>query len=379
MPVGVRWTRWAVHRSCGERMNRRTLVASVAAVTLLTAAGAVTAVTGLLDEGTETVTNAVARTAVDALDKVAVRRGDLSTEREFRAEVSFGDQWVITTAATGTITQQRAVGETVEFGETLLRIDDKPVFLANGTMPTYRELHRVDARARDANGDRLQLVVGLDVTQLQSFLLDAGFDADGNLEIDGQFGGNTEKAVKAWQEAVGLPVTGSVDDTQIVFAPDPVRIATESRIGAEFEGLEVNNAESAVLVDTTNRDRAALPVGADVALALPDGTQLAGTVTNQAQVTAADGSQVWRTTIQAAARLPGAASSVTVTVTELVAKDVLLVPTGALLALAEGGFAVEVITGPTTDLVRTEVGEVLDGQAEISGDLAVGDEVVVAT
>ena len=44
-----------------------------------------------------------------------------------------------------------------------------------------------------------------------------------------------------------------------------------------------------------------------------------------------------------------------------------------------GGFAVEVITGPSTELVRVDVGEILDGQAEISGDIAVGDEVVVAT
>lgn len=356
-------------------MNRRKFITSAAAVTLLTGAGAAAAGSGMLADSAETATEAAS--APDAVESVAARRGDLSIEREFRADVSFGEQWAINTAAAGTITQQHSVGEIVDFGETLLHLDDKPLFLGDGAMPMFRELHKVDTRARDGNGNRLQLLGGTDVAQLQSFLLEVGFDADGHLEVDGQFGSYTETAIKAWQEAAGLSVTGSVDNTQIVFGPDPVRIATESRVGAAFAGLEVNNAEPAVLVDTSNRDRAALPIGAEVEIVLPDGTELAGTVTDQEQVTGADGSQVWRTTIEAAGELPGDASSATVTVTEVVAQDVLLVPTGALLALAEGGFAVEVIAGSSTELARVEVGEVLDGLAEVSGDLAVGDEVVV--
>lgn len=356
-------------------MNRRRFVTSVATVTVLTAVGVTGAASGLLTDETETAAESVAE--VDPVESVPVRRGDLSTEREFQADVSFGEPWGLNTTAAGTITQQQPVGTTIDFGDTLLRLDDKPLVLAHGAMPMFRELHKVDIGARDGNGDRLTLLTGADVTQLQTFLLDAGFDADGHLEIDGQFGGYTEAAIKSWQLAVGLPATGRVDNTQIVFSPDPVRIATELRVGDTFTGLDVSNAEPKVLIDTSNRDRASLPLRAVVEIDLPDGTQLDGTVADQEQATTADGSQIWRTTVAVEAELPGDASSATVTVTEVLATDVLLVPTGALLALAEGGFAVEVVAGPTAELVRVDVGEVLDGQAEVDGDLAVGDLLVV--
>ena len=67
-------------------------------------------------------------------------------------------------------------------------------------------------------------------------------------------------------------------------------------------------------------------------------------------------------------------------VVEVVAEDALLVPASALLALAEGGFAVEVPTPDGTRLVAVDVGEVLDGRAEISGrDIAEGSQVVIPT
>ncbi len=356
-------------------MNRRSFVTSAATATVLTAVGVAGGASGLLTHEADTSSESVA--GIDPLETVPVRRGDLSTEREFQADVSFGEQWALNTAAAGTITQQHPVGTTIEFGETLLRLDDKPLFLASGVMPMYRELLKVDTRARDGNGDRLRWLTGDDVGQLQTFLLEAGFDVDDHLEIDGQFGGYTEAAVKGWQLAAGLPVTGRVDNTQIVFAPDPVRIATELRVGDPFAGLDVNNAEPAILVDTSNRDRGALEPNAVVDIELLDRTHLGGTVAGQEQVATADGSQVWQTTIAVDTELPGDASSATVTVTEVLAKAVLLVPTGALLALAEGGFAVEVAFGQSTELVRVDVGEVLDGQAEVNGDLAVGDLIVV--
>jgi hypothetical protein len=63
-----------------------------------------------------------------------------------------------------------------------------------------------------------------------------------------------------------------------------------------------------------------------------------------------------------------------------VAGDVLAVPARALLALAEGGWAVELVgPGGTTALVGVELGAVVDGMAEITGEVAEGDEVAVPT
>jgi len=309
-----------------------------------------------------------------------VSRGDLSTEKEFRASITFGDQWTINTAATGTITEQHGVGTVVGFGEALVRLNNRPLFLVRGEMPMYRDLKKIDTRARDEDGNRQELLQGPDVTQLQTFLNGVGLELKTELTIDGIFGKSTEVAVKAWQTNVGLPATGTINNTQIVFAPDPVRIASASRLGDAFSGLQVNSAEPSVLVDTSNRDRSALVEGATVTVTLPDGTTADGTVSTQEQATASDDSTIWRTTIVVRAKLPGDASSGTVTVTEVLATDVDLVPVAALLALAEGGFAVEVQsdTGPTISLVGVEVGEVLDGQAAVSGNISTGDRVVVA-
>lgn len=312
-----------------------------------------------------------------AVHTATVTRGQLSTEHEFKASVSFGDPWAVNTAVNGTVTHHREVGEIVRRGDTLLRVDDKPVTLVHGSMPMYRELRRVRSGERDQNGDRLELQRGADVLQLQAFLIAGGFDDGEGLDSDAEFGTKTEDAVEAWQESVGLPETGRVDSSQIVFSPDPVRIAETARVGSTFSGLPVNQAEAEVLIDTSNRDRGALPVGAEVTVTLPDGSELTGTVVEQEQVVGADGSRIWRTTIHTSGELPGDATSAEVTVIDVVADDVLIVPVGALLALAEGGFALEIPTETGSRLVGVDVGEVIDGQAEISGDVAVGDQVVI--
>ena len=61
------------------------------------------------------------------------------------------------------------------------------------------------------------------------------------------------------------------------------------------------------------------------------------------------------------------------------ATGVLVVPIRALVALAEGGYAVEKVSGATTQLVAVVPGAFGDGIVEITGDgIAEGDSVVVA-
>ena len=61
------------------------------------------------------------------------------------------------------------------------------------------------------------------------------------------------------------------------------------------------------------------------------------------------------------------------------ATGVLVVPIRALVALAEGGYAVEKVSGGSTQLVAVEAGEFGDGIVAITGDgVAEGDTVVVA-
>ncbi len=353
--------------------SRRTIAVAVAA-TMIAGLGAVAATTDLLTAQADSPAPAAAPAS---LSTAAVQKGNLSSEREFKATVSFGDKWTIPTSLTGAVTESRPAGSTVDFGEVLIRLDNKPLFLGKGETPMYRELTKINTKARDANGKRVKLQSAPDVRQLQQFLLDAGFNQKGKLEVDGLFGGITEAALKAWQASVGLPTTGKIDKAQLVFEPSPVRIDAEPRLGTTFAGLEVTRAQSVVLVDTSNRDRSALRVGATVKVTVPDADDLSGKVTAQEQATASDGTAIWRTTVTVDGTVSG--SNAKVVVTQLLAQDVLLVPVVGLLALAEGGFAVEVSGGATPTLVRVELGEVLNGQAEVSGDVAEGDQIVIPT
>jgi multidrug efflux pump subunit AcrA (membrane-fusion protein) len=70
-------------------------------------------------------------------------------------------------------------------------------------------------------------------------------------------------------------------------------------------------------------------------------------------------------------------SPVDVLVTIVEAEDVLTFPVEPVLALAEGGYAVEVREGATTRLVGVELGTFAHGFVEITGDGVEGDEVVV--
>jgi hypothetical protein len=49
-------------------------------------------------------------------------------------------------------------------------------------------------------------------------------------------------------------------------------------------------------------------------------------------------------------------------------EDVLTVPVAALLALAEGGYGVQVVDGATTRVVAVETGMFASGRVEVSGD-----------
>jgi multidrug efflux pump subunit AcrA (membrane-fusion protein) len=66
-------------------------------------------------------------------------------------------------------------------------------------------------------------------------------------------------------------------------------------------------------------------------------------------------------------------ASVEVDFTASERKDVLTVPVAALLALAEGGYGVEVVSGSTSRVVAVETGLFADGRVEVTGgDLAEG-------
>ena len=68
---------------------------------------------------------------------------------------------------------------------------------------------------------------------------------------------------------------------------------------------------------------------------------------------------------------------VDVLVTSEVSENVLYVPVNALIALAEGGYAVEVLSGGEKLFIAVEIGVFTDGFVEIVGNIQEGQEVIV--
>lgn len=302
------------------------------------------------------------------LDTVGVDRGDLTSTSEFTGELGFGESWPLSLTIEGIVTGARALGTVVGFGESLIEIDNRRVFLVEGDVPMFRNLELASPR-----------VGGRDVAQLQRFLIAQGFDRDGTLEADGVFDSTTRKAVMDWQAATWQEKTGRVTRSDMVFSPQPLRIADEQRIGSSFEKLEVTAWEPTVTVEVANRDKRLLAVGTPVTIGFGDGTEVEGSVSQQVSVPQDDGTTRTRATIEPRGAVPGETGQVTISVDATLASDVMLVPVGALLALAEGGYAVEVVGGDgATHLVGVDVGEILDGKAAISGGVDVGDSVLVA-
>ena len=68
---------------------------------------------------------------------------------------------------------------------------------------------------------------------------------------------------------------------------------------------------------------------------------------------------------------------VDILVTSEISKGVLYVPVNALVALAEGGYAIEVLSGEESAYIKVEIGVFTDGYVEIIGSIQEGQEVIV--
>jgi peptidoglycan hydrolase-like protein with peptidoglycan-binding domain len=225
---------------------------------------------------------------------------------------------------------------------------------------------------------------GADVAQLEQNLTDLGFGAD--LTVDEDFDSHTSAAIKAWQDSRGLKKTGAIDPSDVVIEPGPVRVAEQrARVGAQVspEILSVTSVEQVVTLDVALDKIELLNVGDAVKIELPDDSRVDGTVATIGRVAtvAQEGSSA---TIAASVSLAAPVESldaapVDVVVTTQKATGVLVVPIRALVALAEGGYAVEKVSGASTQLVGVEPGEFGDGIVAVTGEgLAEGDTVVVA-
>ena len=242
---------------------------------------------------------------------------------------------------------------------------------------------------------------GDDVLQLEENLADLGYTGGEGFSIDGVFDDATAAAVAGWQRATGQTPDAAVGVADIVFVAGPVRVGSwvqgveaghQLTVGTPLASLTVIQTPVDGRMSTTQRVVALVPLsdrdlvseGISVNVELPDGIDIGGAVTainpspvlddqtgeNAVEVTillAEPASEVW------------IGATVNVEITETLIEDALVVPATALLALVEGGYAVEILAGDgSVRLVGVETGLFVDGDVEVrSSELSAGMRVVV--
>jgi len=297
---------------------------------------------------------------------VAVARETLVDETSVPGRLDYEAERPLAVPGIGMITWIAPEGGTVGRGEPLLRVNEAPVAALFGPVPMFRPL-AVDA-------------VGRDVHQLESNLRQLGYDG---FTVDQEFTEKTAEAVKRWQISLGMPGTGLVQPGQIVFVPGAIRVTRHLlRPGGMLAGADVlsytTQAKSVTVraaVDKADWAKA----GRAVTVRLPDGKNVAGTVAKVSTEVAAgptpavaDPAQPTTSRVQIALTEPDAVRAyppgpVDVRYVARERKDVLAVPVAALLALAEGGYGVEVVDAGGARIVPVEVGMFADALVEVSG------------
>jgi hypothetical protein len=272
-----------------------------------------------------------------------------------------GDTTTVAARDGGTVTRLPAAGSTVTRGKPLYRLDNKPVTLLYGSLPAYRTLRPG--------------VEGADVRQFEKNLWALGYRG---FTVDDEYTSATADAVEDWQDDLGLSETGTVTAGQIGYAAGPVRIdSLSAEVGAVVQaGTELFKVTGTTQVATVNLDVDAQRLarkGAAVRVTLPDGKTVRGKITEVETVVEPGQGDQEDTTLLAvtigftAATKGWTEASVTVDFTASQRKDVLTVPVSALLALAEGGYGLQLVESTGTRVIAVRTGLFADGRVEVSG------------
>jgi peptidoglycan hydrolase-like protein with peptidoglycan-binding domain len=349
--------------------RRRRLRWLVVGVSVLVVLGIGTAVT-VTRLGSRPVAAAEAPAAADT---VAVRKMDLAEKETVTGELGYGTAQKLNGRRQGTITALPAVGAVLDRGAVIYQVDAKPVVLFLGSLPLYRAV---------GTG----MTDGPDVKLVEENLRDLGYSGFGT--PNEKFTAATEAAIKKWQKKLGVDQTGVIELGDVAVTAAPVRVSTVSAtLGADAAGavLEYTDTTRWVTAELSEDQKDLAVAGAKVTLTVGD-KQVPGTVTSvvpappsDSQDPNADSSQKYTATVSIDdVAAIGAVDSgpVDVVVTSGTRQGVLAVPVGALLALSEGGYAVETSSGK---LVAVTTGLFADGMVEVSGDGLTEDMKVVTT
>ncbi len=320
-----------------------------------------------------------ARTATKpATSTAVVERKTLAETETLAGTLGYSGSYEVHAQRGGTLTWMAAEGSTVKRGGKLFELDGVPVSLLYGERPAWRDV---------ATGSE-----GPDVTQLEENLRALGHDPRSAMKIDGKFDAATTAALKRWQKALGLDQDGVLNLGEAVFLPSAIRVASrEATLGSAPQGpvLKATSTTPVVTHDLDATKQHLAKVGDEVQVTMPDGKSTTGTVAEVAKVAKAEtdesGEQGDPTVaISIILKDPAVAAGldqapVDIEVSSGKREGVLAVPVNALLALKEGGYAVEVRdSARATRLVAVETGLFAEGYVEVTGKgLQEGMKVVI--
>ncbi|MFI7598083.1 efflux RND transporter periplasmic adaptor subunit [Actinoplanes sp. NPDC049681] len=329
---------------------------------------------------------------------VALKRQDMSTTEALSGTLGYGTARTVTGNRDGTVTWLPKPGSLVRRGEQVLRVDDEPVPLFYGTMPLFRTLSERNTVGRDVRivADNLRALgysVGRRPATGEKVARTHPAPKPTTTWITVRKGEDVLtagliRAIKRWQGDAGLAVTGRIAVGDVVVLGGAVRVdSVAGQLGAPAGGplMAVTPTTKVITVPADAGEAGSIERGDRVTVALPGDRTVRGRVTAVGRTLKTgegqNGDEPPKLTVTVAvddpkkvARLDSA--DVEVTFVAETHRDVLVAPVGALLALSEGGYAVQVRGG---GLVAVETGMFAKGMVEISGSGLTEDTEVVTT
>ncbi len=236
---------------------------------------------------------------------------------------------------------------------------------------------------------------GHDVAELNANLQALGY---GQGLAGDEFTAATAAAIRALQSAHGASVTGELLLGSVVFHPGAVRVTSVTpTVGSTIMPgpvLAITSTARQVKLALSAAEQGSVKVGDAVTITLPDNQSTPGRITYVSSVATSPsssgggGEEESAPTIEVDATPTNPAATghldqapVNVEITTEHVENVLAVPVDALLALAGGGYAVEVAEGRVHRLVAVSTGlfDDAEGVVQVSGQgLSAGQRVVVA-
>jgi hypothetical protein len=283
--------------------------------------------------------------------------------------------------AGATYTMLPEAGTVIRRGQPLYGIDGRPTLVLYGSVAAWRAF-------------RPGMAPGRDVAQLNRNLDALGY---GHGLAGASFTAATEQGAAALQAAQGLAPTGVLPLGSVAFAPGPVRVTSVTpTLGQAVQAgpvLAVTSTRHQVAIQLDAAQQSQIKVGDRVIVTLPDNSTTPGVVSGVGKVATTPSSDQGNggsstPTIEVDVRLlhQAAAGSldqapVSVSITTGRVRTGLVVPVNALLALAGGGYAVEVARARgVRHLVAVTLGlfDDAEGLVQVNGsNLHAGQRVVV--